>query len=60
MTGGSTNFGFSTKILKYEADVWTHVGDFQRARYLHSTVFNGNQLVIIGGIGSDFDNNDAT
>ena len=38
-----------TTIAKYDAGVWTHVGDLLRYRTKPNLVFNGNELIIIGG-----------
>lgn len=54
--------GKQTKIVKYQADVWSHVGDLQIPRTDPSVVFNGNELIIIAGWGeqNQYENNEAT
>ena len=60
--GNQSRPGNSRKILKYEGDVWSHVGDLQIARHSPALAFNGNELIIIGGWadGYRFPDNDAT
>lgn len=58
--------GIQRKVLKFEANVWSHEGDLQITRgRMHALAFNGNELLIIGGtsnarVGDAFENNDAT
>ena len=51
---------YINKILKYEANVWTHVGDLQHARHLPAAALSGNQLWTFGGASDTFADNDAT
>ena len=61
MVGGGVQYtGFTTKILKYESGVWTHVGDLQHGRSRHRLAFNDNQLLILGGWSNTSTDNDAT
>ena len=60
MVGGAERGTPVTKILKYDASVWSHVGDLQIARYDFTLAFDGNELLVIGGWGNDFTSTDAT
>ena len=61
MVGGVVQgLGHTSKILKYDAGIWSHVGDLQHAREQPSLAFNDNQLVIIGGWSNTYSDNDAT
>ena len=52
--GGNLRYGgVVTTIAKYDAGVWTHVGDLLSARTMAGLVFNGNELLIIGGSSPD-------
>ena len=46
-----------TKVLKYEADVWTDAGDLQHGRHFHvAAELTPNQLWILGGYSSTYTN----
>ena len=67
MVGGQQDgIAVHKKILKFEANVWSHVGDMQFSRTGEPQLaFNGNELLIMGGAsnpawGVAFTNNDAT
>ena len=56
--GGRGRGGNSSKILKYESGVWTHVGDLQHARHGLSLALNDNEIIILGGWSQTFTSND--
>ena len=64
--GQQDGIGIHKKILKFEANVWSHVGDLQISRQQAALAFDGNELLIIGGWGTyngvhnTFPDNDAT
>ena len=61
MVGGHIHrLGMTPKILKYDAGIWSHVGDLQHGRSMPSLAFNDNQLLIIGGWSDTYSDNDAT
>jgi len=51
---GGTNNGVdsSNSITKYEKDDWSYVGTLHHSRQQHSAIFNGREIMIIGGQGS--------
>ena len=64
--GQQDGIAIHKKILKFEANVWSHIGDLQFSRTGEPTLaFNGNELLIMGGYshevwGDAFTDNDAT
>ena len=56
MVGGRMRTGNTSKILKYDSGVWTHVGDLQHARHGLGLVFNDNELIILGGWSDTYTN----
>ena len=58
MVGGRHRVGNSSKILKYESGVWTHLGDLQHARHGLVLALNDNELIILGGWSQTFTSND--
>lgn len=59
--GGHTRrSGFVSKILKWEAEVWSHVGDLQYPRAGSVLAMNGDQILIIAGWSNTFTDNEAT
>ena len=52
---GGTNNGVdsSNSITKYENDDWSYVGTLHHSRQQHSAIFNGREIMIIGGQGSE-------
>ena len=57
---GAWNYGDFSKILKWEAEVWSYVGDLQHARNFPVLAMNGDQLLIMAGWSTTFTNNQAT
>ena len=51
---GGTNNGVDSlnSITKYENDDWSLVGTLSHPRQQHSAIFNGREVMIIGGGGS--------
>lgn len=60
IVGGNGNGSDSTKIIKWDAEVWSHVGDLQHRRHLAVLAMNGNQLLIIAGVSATFTDTQAT
>ena len=64
--GQQDGIAIHKKILKFEANVWSHVGDMQFSRRDEPQLaFNGNELLIMGGYsherwGAPFTDDDAT
>ena len=47
--GGWTG-AYSSKIVEYTNNEWTHVASFNQARYAHSAISLGSVTMIIGGV----------
>ena len=60
IVGGRGRYGDLSKILKWEAEVWSHVGDLQHPRHGLVLAMNGDQLLIMCGWSTTFTDNQAT
>lgn len=51
IVGGKTEEnGHVPTVLKYQADVWSQLGDLVHARWWSGLAINGNELLVMGGI----------
>ena len=50
--GGNILFPQDEKIVKYEDDIWSVVGELQHGRYAHSSITFRSETMILGGGGT--------
>ena len=50
--GGNILFPQDEKVVKYEDDIWSVVGDLQHGRYAHSSITFRSETMILGGGGT--------
>ena len=42
----------------FEIPYWTRIGELKQSRHQHSAIFNGREIMVVGGLASD--ENEAT
>ena len=47
--GGTTGNGILDGIVEFKDDVWTPIGKLRQPRAQHSAIFNGKEIMIVGG-----------
>ena len=50
--GGNILYPQHERIVKYEDDIWSIVGNLEHGRYAHSSITSRSKTMIVGGAGT--------